>query len=170
MPVITNTTVISNFAAVEQLELLQRRFKALYISDHVLEEIQNGLTQGYSFYENLEKHIFPFSETGWLVLTGLREAEEFQMYGRLLATLHSGEASCLSIAYYRQWTFLSDDKTARKIGKEQDIPISGTIGILLSLVHRNHISFAEADAVLHQMVRYGYYSPVESLREIFDKF
>lgn len=170
MPVITNTTVISNFAAVERLELLHRRFKALYISDHVFEEIQNGLTQGYRFYENLEKHIFPFSDTGWIILTGLHGTEEFQMYGSFLTTLHSGEASCLSMAYHRQWTFLSDDKAARKIGQEWDIPISGTLGILLSLVRREHTSLTEADAVLSQMIQYGYYSPAASLQEILDEF
>ncbi len=166
MPVITNTTVISNFAAVERLELLHARFETLCISDHVFEEIQNGLTQGYMFYEHLDRHVFPFFDSGWIILTGLNGTDKFQMYGNLLTTLHSGEASCLSIAFHRQWTFLSDDKTARKIGKELNVPISGTLGILLSLVRRKQISINDADTVLQQMVQYGYYSPVLSLKEI----
>jgi predicted nucleic acid-binding protein len=166
MSVIANTTVISNFAAVEQLELLHTRFGILYISDHVFEEIQNGLTQGYTFYANLDKYIFPFSETGWLHLISLNTSDEFQMYGNLLSTLHGGEASCLSIAFHRKWTLLSDDKEARKIGKELNIPISGTLGILLSLVRRKLLSIGEADTVLQHMIQRGYYSPVASLQEI----
>jgi hypothetical protein len=85
MSVIANTTVISNFAAVEQLELLHTRFGKLYISDHVFEEIQDGLTQGYTFYTDLDKSIFPFSERGWLHLATLSTADELHMYGNLLA-------------------------------------------------------------------------------------
>ncbi len=76
MDVISNTTVISNFAAIERIELLNRRFKKLYISEQVFEEIQAGLLQGYSFYAELDKQIFPFSENGWLHLTSLNEADE----------------------------------------------------------------------------------------------
>ena len=166
MPVIANTTVISNFAVVQRLELLRMRFGRLHISDHVFDEIQNGLSQGYTFYEDIEAHISPFSSTGWLHLTSLTSSKEFQSYGNLLNRLHSGEASCLSIARHRQWTFLSDDKMARKIGKEFDVPISGTLGILLSATRRKIIAVDDAEQLLQKMVLQGYYSPVSSLKDI----
>jgi predicted nucleic acid-binding protein len=166
MSSIANTTIISNFAAVDQLELLHTQFGKLYISDQVYEEIQIGLLQGYSFYRNIDKHIYPFTPTGWLYLTALNSSDEFQTFGRLLGNLHSGEASCLSIAYHRGWTFLSDDQAARKAGSALDISISGTLGILLSLIKGNLLSLVDADAVLNQMVQTGYYSPVTSLSEI----
>jgi predicted nucleic acid-binding protein len=118
MPVIANTSVISNFATVERLELLHTLWDKLYISEQVFEEIQAGFLQGYAFYADINKLIFPFSDTGWLHLTALNTSEEFQLFGQLLSTLHHGEASCLSIAYHRHWTFLSDDKAARKAGLE----------------------------------------------------
>lgn len=166
MPVIANTTIISNFAAVEQLEVLHTRFGVLHISDHVFEEVQNGLAQGYTFYENIDRQIFPFSETGWLHLVTLSTQAELQTFGNLLAALHSGEASCLAIASQRAWTFLSDDKTARKIGRQLHVPVSGTLGILLSLVRRGVLPFDEAESVLRRMTQFGYYSPVASLKEI----
>jgi len=46
MSVITNTTVMSNFASINQLDLLRRLFSALYISTEVYEEIQIGLERG----------------------------------------------------------------------------------------------------------------------------
>lgn len=168
MSVIANTTVISNFAAVEQLELLHTRFGVLCISDHVFEEIQDGLTQGYTFYTDLDKSIFPFSETGWLHLATLSTPDELHMYGNLLTTLHSGEASCLSIAFHRKWTLLSDDKTARKMSRELNVPISGTLGVLSSLVRRDLLHIAEADITLQRMIRFGYYSPVTSVKEILN--
>jgi predicted nucleic acid-binding protein len=47
MSVIANTTVISNFASVNQLDLLRWLFGALYISTEVYAEIQAGLEEGY---------------------------------------------------------------------------------------------------------------------------
>ncbi|EDN68386.1 conserved hypothetical protein [Beggiatoa sp. PS] len=166
MFVIANTSTISNFATVEKLELLRARFETLYISEQVFDEIQEGLTQGYDFYRNLKQHIFPFSETGWLHLITLNTIDELMTFNQLLSKLHTGEASCLSIAYHRQWLFLSDDKAARQQSHALNVPISGTLGILLTLVKQQKLSLIEADTVLQQMIDKGYYSPVTSLGEI----
>jgi len=166
MSVITNTTVISNFAAIGRLELLHTLWDTLYISEQVYAEIQSGLLHGYDFYAGIEQQVFPLSETGWLHLTSLRSPEEFQLFSELLTTLHSGEASCLSIAHYRQWTLLSDDKAARQIGDRMRVPVSGTVGTLLALVKRGLLPVDEADGVLGRMVQSGYYAPVASLNEI----
>jgi predicted nucleic acid-binding protein len=112
MPVITNITVISNFAVAGQLGLLHK------------------------------------------------------LWDTLFSTLHSGEASCLSIAYHRQWTLLSDDKAARQASANMQVPVSGTVGVLLALVKRRLLPVDEADGVLEHMIQSGYYSPVASLKEI----
>lgn len=169
MAVITNTTLISNFASVGQLELLHQLWGKLYLSEQVFNEIQTGLIQGYTFYAGIDQLIFPFSKSGWLHLTALNNPDEFQLFGQLLATLHNGEASCLAIAYHRHWTFLSDDKAARKGSASLNVPVSGTVGVLLSLVKRNQLASSEADAILQQMVQLGYRSPIASLNEILSK-
>ena len=97
MSVIANTTIISNFAAVGQLELLHALWSIVYIPDQVYNEIRNGLLQGYSFYADIDQLIYPFSGTGWLHLTALQSPDEFRLFGELLSVLHSGEAACLSI-------------------------------------------------------------------------
>ncbi len=166
MSVITNTSTLSNFAAVGQLELLQTRFEILYISEQVFDEIQDGLNQGYDFYMDLKPLIFPFSDTGWLHLITLDTVDELMVFNQLLSKLHTGEASCLSIAHHRQLLFLSDDKAARQQACAMNVPISGTLGVLLSLVRQNKLSLNEADTVLHQMIDKDYYSPVNSLSDI----
>ena len=105
MHAISNTTVISNFCGVGQIELLHRCFKNLYLSMQVVEEIQSGLLQGYEFYEDIETHIFPFSDSGWLRLISLNTQDEFLTFRNLLSNLHIGEASCLSIAYHHEMIF-----------------------------------------------------------------
>lgn len=166
MPVIVNTTVISNFAAVDRLDLLQSLFEILYISDQVFEEIQTGLLEGYTFYQNFYQNVFPLANDGWLHLTALSGTAEFETFGSLLKNLHSGEASSLAIAYHRKLTFLTDDRAARKSGLALGISISGTLGILLSTVENNLASEAEAEKLLQKMMQNGYYSPVSSLDEI----
>ena len=166
MAVISNTTLISNFASVGQLDLLRKLWAKLFFSDQVFDEIQAGLNQGYLFYSEIDQVIFPFSQTGWLHLTALNSPDEFQLFGHLRTTLHSGEASCLAIAYHRQWTFLSDNKAARKASITLEVPVSGTLGVLLSLVRLGDLALPEADAILKQMMLSGYRSPITSLNEI----
>jgi predicted nucleic acid-binding protein len=128
--------------------------------------LSNINMQGYEFYAGIEQLIFPFSQTGWLHLTAPNTMDEFLTLAKLLDRLHSGEASCLAIAYHRHWTFLSDDKAARKAAATLDVPFSGTLGVLISLVKHNHLALSEADTILLHMVRLGYHSPVTSLQQI----
>ena len=166
MSVISNTTVISNFAAAEQLELLHLLFDKLYITSQVFDEIQAGLWDGYTFYSNIKLLIHPFSDKGWLCLTSLTTPAELQTFDGLLTKLHTGEASCLSVALHREWVFLSDDKAARNAAVQAGTAVSGTLGVLLSLVKRKFLTPMEGDALLHRMIKHGYYSPVRSLSEL----
>jgi len=96
---LTNTTVISNFAAVNRLDLLRSLLGRLYISTEVYEEILNGLEEGYIFYEGIDELIFPFADDGWIELVSLAGEEELRRFGqypndcteeRLLAWLSPG--------------------------------------------------------------------------------
>ncbi|HMR68276.1 MAG TPA: hypothetical protein PKE64_30055 [Anaerolineae bacterium] len=166
MPVIANTTIISNFASLNRLTLLKNLFGSIYIPEQVFEETQSGLLQGYDFYKDLTALIFPFSGDGWLHLTALKSTAEFKSFGELLVTLHAGEAACIAIAQHLNWTFLSDDKAARKLAAQLNVPVSGTLGVLLTLCKKNLLSMAEADHVLKQMVKLGYHSPISSVSEL----
>jgi hypothetical protein len=78
MSIITNTTVLSNFASINQLDLLHRLYGTLYISTEVYEEIQVGLEEGYQFYEGIDTLVFPLAAGGWIQLTSMAEAHEFR--------------------------------------------------------------------------------------------
>ena len=163
MSTIANTTVISNFACIGQLALLQRLYCKLYISVQVYEEIQAGLDEGYRFYTSFENQIFPFSQRGWIYLVSMEHAEEFQQFRQFPARLHSGEASCIAIAHYRKWLFLSDDFDARAAARRLGIRLSGSIGCLVSAVERRLCSLEEGNTWLTQMIQAGYHAPVEDL-------
>jgi predicted nucleic acid-binding protein len=93
MSVIANATVISNFAAIRQLELLRHLFERLYISAEVHEEIQAGLEEGYDFYIEVVNVIRPFTEQGWIELETMQGEAELRLFGAVPAKLHRGEAS-----------------------------------------------------------------------------
>lgn len=166
MSVIANTTIISNFASLEALNLLRLCWPNLHISEQVFTEIQTGLEQGYTFYAGIERILFPLAEDGWLKLTSMQTEAERIQYGKLLGKLHHGEASCLAIAHERNWMFLTDDKAARTAGKRLQIPISGTLGSLVRLIKQGQLSFDEAENMLMKLIANGYHAPINSLSEI----
>ena len=166
MEAIANTTLLSNFAAVGRLDLLRLGWISLYIPEQVYAEVQDGRLQGYTFYDHIEREINPFSPDGWLQLTSLQTPEEFRLYGELLGNLHHGESACLSIAVQRKWIFLSDDHAARQAAAKLQVQVSGTLGVLLSLVKRGLLKREEGDLALQAMMQKGYYAPVRSLAEL----
>jgi predicted nucleic acid-binding protein len=166
MEVISNTTLVSNFAAIGQLNLLHLCWGRLHIPEQVFAEIQEGRMQGYTFYDNIEREISPFAPDGWLQLTSLQDQDEFRLFGALLGNLHLGESACLAIAAQRKWVFLSDDRAARQAAAKLGVPVSGTIGVLVSLIKRGLLKSEEGDLVLQAMVAKGYFSPVRSLTSL----
>ncbi|MBI5653657.1 MAG: DUF3368 domain-containing protein [Chloroflexi bacterium] len=169
MNVIANTTIISNFAETGRLDLLRDLLGALYLSTDVYAEIQDGLAEGYDFYTDVESEIQAESEASWLHLTAPQGAAELQLFARLSARLHRGEASCLAIAAQRGWAFLSDDARARRIARDLNVTTSGTLGALVQAVQRNLITLEDANALLAQMIRAGYHAPSDNLDGLISK-
>ena len=166
MKVIANTTVISNFASVRQLELLHSLLVEVYISTEVYGEIQDGITEGIEHYQGIEEDIYPFSLDGWLHLTSLQGDDELRLFNSLPAALHRGESSCLAIASARGWAFITDDSRARKAARSLGIPISGTLGLLIEAVKADLLSVSEVDNLLHEMILLGYRSPHSTVSEL----
>ena len=102
---VINSTVLSNFSAIGQLDLLHAVTGRLYLPIEIYDEIIAGQLAGYAFYDGIERHIVPLSATGWLELITL-SAEELRLISSLPARLHRGEGACLCIARQRGWAFL----------------------------------------------------------------
>ena len=165
MDIILNTTVLSNFAAVGELDLIKRLFGVVYTTHEVHEEILRGISRGYQYLEDVD-HEMSFDETGWLRVVAIRSRMEHQSMNDLLKRLGMGESSCIAIAKSRTMIFMSDDRTARRIANELGVLISGTIGILVRCVDKDIISFLEGNIILVEMIQKGYMSPVDSLEAI----
>lgn len=163
MSVVCNTTVLSNFAAIDQIDVLRQLFKSLYIPAAVYDEISRGLDEGYTFYRALEALIYPFHDNGWIRLTNVAGETELHALGTLPRKIHRGEAECLVIAQQRAWLFLSDDRAARKIAVNWGITLSGTLGCLVLAIEQQYYPLAQANHYLVQMIDQGYRSPIADL-------
>jgi predicted nucleic acid-binding protein len=168
MSIISNTTVLSNFASIGQLDILRRLYPVLHIPTEVYEEISTGLEEGYLFYRDVLAISYPFEETGWLHLTAM-DTDELRQFGEMPSRLHKGEAACLAIAEHRRWTLLTDDSAARAEAARRRIRVSGSIGCLVLAVERGIGGLDQANEWLGEMIRLDYRSPVTDITPLLKR-
>lgn len=169
MNVISNTTVLSNFAAIGQLDLLRQLYGTIYIPTEVYGEVRDGLDEGYRFYTGIDQLVHPFVEKGWIWLTGVTGEQELKLQGELPRRLHQGEAACLAIAQHRDWMLLTDDLTARKEATQRGIHKSGSVGCLVLAIERNLCTLDQANHWLKDMIWHNYRSPVTDLTPLLKR-
>jgi predicted nucleic acid-binding protein len=153
--ILLDTTVLSNFAHIERLDLLRLALPDAATTPHVLVELERGISSGH----------LPTSDWGWLDAVELTPSEETSLV-HVRLVLNDGEASCIAVALERKASLFSDDLDARRYAQRHGIRISGTLGVLSLLVKRKHLTMAEADDCLEQMIAHGYRSPVRSLTDL----
>ncbi len=164
MNVVSNTTVLSNFANVGSVELLRRLFPNFFISVEVYQEIQSGFEEGYLFYDEVLRAIHPAAKDGWIQLTSLTGDEEVEHYLAMPTLLHQGEASSIAIAQSRGWLLLTDDRAARKAGRIPPDRLLRTCRRLGQLRRpRSMRTLVHANELLERIIRAGFYSPVADL-------
>ena len=93
-------------------------------------------------------------------------ARERRHFLELVVFLGKGEASCIACAKERHAIVATDDRVARNQCHLDQIPFTGTIGILKASVSAGQLPLHQADAVLDKMIAAGFYSPVRSLSGI----
>ena len=169
MRVIVNTTVISNFASIGQLDVLRQLYGSLAMSTDVYDEIQAGLEEGYRFYAGIEQWVQPLAEGGWIHLTSLSHDQELRYFRELPTRLHRGEISSLAIARHRGWLLLTDDRAARAEATRLGVLVSGSLGCLVLAIERHLYSLSQANIWLQEMIRQGYRSPVTDLTPLLKR-
>ncbi len=156
MILLVDNTVLSNFALVERLDLLQLALgESAATTPQVMAEFRAGVELGR----------LPTLEIEWLSTLHV-EAEEEAVYRRLLRHLNAGEAACLAVASRRSARVLTDDRDARKLARQAGVGVSGTLGVLAQLTRGNQLTLDEADDLLTRMIQGGYRSPIDSIKAL----
>jgi predicted nucleic acid-binding protein len=154
-----DATVLSNFAHVQRPELVRAALgDQAATTPTVLAELHQGEALG----------LVPRVNWRWLPVLTLTAAEH-ALAGQYQDILDAGEAECLAVAVTRQVRFLSDDLAARRLAQANQVPLSGTIGLLLSLIRGGSLTVAAADGLLAIMKEQGYRAPVASLQVYFEE-
>ncbi|MCL4490060.1 MAG: DUF3368 domain-containing protein [Chloroflexi bacterium] len=156
MITILDNTLLSNFAIVQRPELIRLALAdAAATTEEAFAECQTGVRIGR----------LPACDYSWLSVFPLNESER-ATYDQLRLRLNAGEAACLAIAARRGYRVFTDDRDAREIALQMQIPISGTVGLLVRLVEQSHLSLSDANGLLTRMIASGYRSPVTDLSNL----
>lgn len=142
--VITDTSLLVNFLAVDKVDLLvalpQKQF---IVTDHVRSEVTEH-------YAEQSQRLTLAIDSGQLAEISVTELVEVELFANLAATgLGVGECSAIAVAANRQHAIAIDDKTAlKRIAKLYPaMPVLTTRLIMLELIRVGVISVAEADAI-----------------------
>ena len=119
--IVSNTTPISNFLHLGQMEILKTIFKELHVPMAVYSEIEAYFSGDNQWQKCLNE--------GFIIRAEVQTSAKIK---ELLTHLHMGEAEALCLCIENNAKLcLLDDRDARIIARLNKIPISGTLGVLL---------------------------------------
>ena len=119
--IVSNATPLIAFARIGQLGLLQEIVKSIVIPKAVALEI--------STYDQDKTGLIDLLREQWI---SVREIASQQQVSLLLPTLDRGESEVIVLALEQKASLvLIDELAARQVCKSLNIPITGSIGILI---------------------------------------
>jgi predicted nucleic acid-binding protein len=157
-PSVLNTTVLSNFAYIDQLRVVAS-LSGICTVPVVREELGSGVDDHpylRSALDTLDDEIpvAPVSDT-----VANRQAV-------VSDHLDPGEAQAFALADVHDGRLLTDDGDARSFAKEQGVTVVGSVGVLLAAIDAGKIDVSTADEWLSTWIdEIGYYVPYRSISD-----
>jgi predicted nucleic acid-binding protein len=157
-PSVLNTTVLSNFAYIDQLWVVTG-LSGICTVPVVRDELERGVAHHPYLGSALdtldsEMPVPAVSET-----VANREAA-------VSDHLDPGEAQAFALADAHDGRLLTDDGDARSFAKEQGVTVVGSVGILLAAIAAGKIDESTADRWLSTWIdEIGYYVPYRTISE-----
>ncbi|OYR74473.1 twitching motility protein PilT [Halorubrum sp. E3] len=157
-PSVLNTTVLSNFAYIDQLWVIAGLSEICTVPV-VREELDHGVEDHpylQSALDTLDDEI-PVATISDTVAN--REAVVGEH-------LDPGEAQAFALADAHDGRLLTDDGDARSFAKDQGVTVVGSVGVLLAAIDAGKIDEATADEWLSTWIdEIGYYVPYRTISE-----
>jgi predicted nucleic acid-binding protein len=157
-PSVLNTTVLSNFAYIDELWVVAD-LSGICTVPVVREELERGVDEHpylQSALDTLDDEIpvAPISDT-----VANRETV-------VSDHLDAGEAQAFALADAHDGRLLTDDGDARSFAREQAVTVVGSVGVLLAAIDAGKIDEPTADEWLSTWIdEIGYYFPYQSISE-----
>lgn len=132
--VVSDTSPLLNLALIDRLDLLEEQFTEVTVPVQVLREIQEG-SRGV---KSIEKE----AENGFIDVV---EVEENGFFTELRSDLDKGESAAIKYAVEENADLiLIDEKEGRIKARNQDLEVTGVIGILLKASSNGEVDMEEA--------------------------
>jgi len=157
-PSVLNTTVLSNFSAIDRIDLV-----ANLAGICAVPEVEGELEAGVQTHTYLQPAldalndiipVAPISET-----VANRE-------GVVRGHLDPGEAQAFALADSHDGRLLTDDGDARTFAKDQGVTVVGSVGVLLTALDAGRIDEPTANDYLQTWIdNYGYYVPHRTIED-----
>jgi len=157
-PSVLNTTVLSNFAYIDQLWVVAG-LSGICTVPIIRKELEDGVDDHpylQSALDTLDDEI-PVATISDTVTN--REAV-------VSGHLDAGEAQAFALADAEDGRLLTDDGDARSFAKNQGVTVVGSVGVLLAAIDAGKIDEATADEWLSTWIdEIGYYVPYRTISE-----
>lgn len=129
MVIVSDTSILSNFFQIGQLDILRLVFHQLVIPVKVAEELQQLSHFGFD--------VSWVNNTDWMEI---RQVSHADWVTPLLSTVDAGEAEAIVLAKELQADYiLIDDLQGRQVAVQQGLTVIGSLGILLKAKQAGHI-------------------------------
>ena len=157
-PSVLDTTVLSNFAYIDQLWLLTG-LSGICTVPVVREELERGVDD----HSYLQSALDTLDDEIPVATVSERVANrETAVSDRL----DPGEAQAFALADAHDGRLLTDDGDARSFAKEQGVTVVGSVGVLLAAIDAGKIDESAANRWLSTWVdEIGYYVPYRDISE-----
>jgi Predicted nucleic acid-binding protein, contains PIN domain len=157
-PSVLNTTVLSNFAYIDQLWVVAG-LSGICTVPVVREELEHGVdTHPY-----LQRALDTLDDKIPVATISDTVAHRKAVVG---GHLDPGEAQAFALADAHDGRLLTDDGDARSVAKDQGVTVVGSVGVLLAAIDAEKIDEATADEWLSTWINeIGYYVPYRTISE-----
>jgi predicted nucleic acid-binding protein len=162
-PLFLDTTVLSNYASTDSVDWLVSTFDGLQTVPAVKGEMSQGYDAGYTYLKNAVDVL----EAGEIQIKESAATELQEEYPEIQQRLDLGEAEALVAALTNGGTLASDDAQGRSLASSYDVPVTGSIGLLVRGIVEGQLTVETADEWLTTWVdKRNYFSPVESVMAV----
>lgn len=141
---VLDSSVVSNFAHVERLDLLSDLHRVVTVP-----AVRAELEAGASTHTYLQAAV-ALLDDGILVVDLSDTVQERTAAFR--TRVDPGEAQVLAVAADADGLVVTDDADARALAREHDIRLTGSIGVLLEAVATDRLSHETADRFLTRWI------------------
>jgi len=157
-PTVLDTTVLSNFATIDRVELLVD-LSGICTVPTVRDELEYGTANHPYLYAALDR--LGAGIPAVRITRAIADRET-----AVSDRLDPGEAQAFAVADLADGRLLTDDGDARAVAKAEGVAVVGSVGVLLAAIDDGRIDESTANAWLQTWIDdFGYYVPYRNISE-----